>query len=67
MLRGINRFQLENSAGESMCADMAHSTGALDLHGSWNSCEPNTIWELIGRDERNEGAIASRDEVREAR
>lgn len=67
MLRGIDRFQLEELAGESMCADMAHSTGVLNLHCAWNICESNTVWELVRRDERNEGAIASRDEVREAR
>ena len=67
MLCGIDGFQLEELAGESVCADMAHSAGVLYLHGSRNSCQSDTVWELIGRDEWDEGAIAPRDEVAEAR
>ena len=67
MLRSIDRFQLEKLAGESMCANMAHPAGVLDIHSSRNPCQPDTVWELIGRDERHKSAIASRDEVTEAR
>lgn len=63
MLRGVDGFQLEELAGESMCTDMAHPTGVFDLHGSWNSCKPNTVRELVGRNEWDEGPIASRDEI----
>jgi hypothetical protein len=67
MLRSIHGFQLEELAGESMRANMAHPTGMLDVHGSWNSCQPNTVWQLISRNEWNEGPITPRDEVTEAR
>lgn len=67
MLRSIDGFQLEQLAGESMCADMAHPTRVLDLHGSRDSCQPDTVRKLIGGNERDKGSIASRDEVAEAR
>jgi hypothetical protein len=59
MLRGIDRFQLEELACESMCANVAHSTGVLDLHCAWHSCEPNTVRELISRDKWDKGTVAS--------
>lgn len=67
MLRSIDGFQLEELAGESVCADMAHSVGVLYLYGSRNSCQSDTVWKLIGRNEGDESSVASRDEVTEAR
>lgn len=67
MLRSIDRFQLEELAGESMRANMAHPTRLLDLHGSWNPRQTDTVWQLVGRNEWDECSIASRDEVTEAR
>lgn len=67
MLSSVDRSKLEDLASESMCTDVAHSTGVLNLHGSRDSNQSDTVWELVGRDEWDEGAIASRDEVGKAR
>jgi len=67
MVRSIDGFQLKELASERLSSYMAHATRMLDFHGPWYSCQTDSVWKLIGGNERDEVSVASRDEVEEAR